>query len=164
MTELTLYHGAEAIIAELETDPETGEIGTGVNLDVLVSKNPVGCVAYALHQRARIKMIKTRINELSWMQKACERNEERVITKLKQAMKLTGTKSIRAQDGTFGAVLSEDCVTSVEIMDERQIPMAYMREIPARFEPDKVMIEAAIEGGVDVPGARIVKRDRLTLK
>ena len=163
MTELTLYHGAEAIIAELETDPETGEIGSGVNLDVLVSKNPIGCVAYTLHQRSKIKMIKTRINELSRLQKACERNEERVIAKLKQAMKLTGTKSIHAQDKTFGAVLSEDCVTSVEIMDERQIPMAYMRE-KRTFEPDKVAIEAAINGGIDVPGARIVKRDRLTLK
>lgn len=40
--------------------------------------------------------------------------------------------------------------------------MAYMREI-TRFEPDKIAIKAAIEGGVEVPGARIVKNDGLTI-
>lgn len=39
-----------------------------------------------------------------------------------------------------------------------------MREIPARKEVDKPSIKKAIGGGKDVPGARIVEKDRLEIK
>lgn len=164
MTELTLYRGAEAILAEVETDPETGEIGGEFPLDLLVSRNPIGCLAFCLHEKSRAKMIKARIEELTRMQRAAENNAERVKAKLQEAMTLTGTTSIESTDKTFKAKLYRERDASVQIFDENQIPQAYMREIPARYEPDKTLIKRAIEDGYDVPGAAIIKRDRLEVK
>lgn len=42
---------------------------------------------------------------------------------------------------------------SVEITGE--VPASYSREIPARREPDKVMIKKALKDGADVPGAEL---------
>jgi hypothetical protein len=164
MSEIVLYKGAEAILAEIEVDPDTGEIGTGVPLDVLVSKNPVGCVAYVLNEQSKAKLIKARIDELKRMQAAAESNAERVKDKLKEAMQLTGVTSIESADKTFSAKLYRGRDKSIEIFDEDQIPDDYLREIPARYEPDKRLIQSAIDDGYEVPGAREVRKDRLAIK
>jgi hypothetical protein len=54
---------------------------------------------------------------------------------------------------------------SIEVFDESMVPAVYMNvpEPPAP-KPDKAAIRRAIKAGQDVPGARIVKRDRLEIK
>ncbi len=44
------------------------------------------------------------------------------------------------------------------------MPADYLREVPAKYEPDKALIKKAIKDGFDVAGAKLVKRDRLTVK
>ena len=53
---------------------------------------------------------------------------------------------------------------SVKIDDEWLIPCDYMREIPARFEPDKKMIKSAMDEGYQVPGCYIERGTRLEIK
>lgn len=79
-------------------------------------------------------------------------------------MQRTGITEIKALDGTFRAKLYPQRDASVEIVEPGMIPDDYMREIPARFEPDKSLIKKAIADGYDVPGARIVKKDRLEVR
>ena len=53
---------------------------------------------------------------------------------------------------------------SVVIDAESEIPDEYMREIPARFEPDKSAIKSSIQEGVIVPGCHIEHSTRLEIK
>jgi len=53
---------------------------------------------------------------------------------------------------------------SVKIDDESLIPDDYMREIPAKFEPDKKMIKSAMDEGYQVPGCHIERGTRLEIK
>lgn len=163
-TELTLYSGADTIIAEIQVDEETGEIGTDYPLEILVKRNPIGCAAYVLHTTAQADMIKSRITELQRLAKSAEKRAERVKQSLAEVMELTGVMSIQSNDGTFSAKLSIDRDKSVEIFDEKQLPQDYKREIPAKYEPDKPLIRKALEDSYDVPGARIVTKNRLTIK
>jgi hypothetical protein len=162
--ELVLYRGAQEIIAELEVDPDTGEIGTEFPLDLLVQRNPIGSAGYVLHTQAQMKMVKARIDELQSLHKAAEKRAERVKESLKSVMQLTGTTSIESPDCTFRVKLHKERDKSVEIWDENQIPADYMREIPARYEPDKILISKAIKDGFEVAGARIVAKDRLEIR
>ncbi|MBM6697109.1 siphovirus Gp157 family protein, partial [Bifidobacterium pullorum subsp. saeculare] len=52
---------------------------------------------------------------------------------------------------------------SVEVWDSAQLPRDYMRET-VKVEPDKTLIKKAIKDGFDVPGAKLVQKDRLVLK
>lgn len=162
--ELILYRGAQAIIAELEVDPETGEIGAGFPLDLLVQSNPIGCAGYYLHTQSQANAIKDRISELQAMLKATESRSARVKQSLKEVMQMTGTMSITSDDKTFKAVLYKERDKSIEVFDENQIPSDYMREIPATYAPDKKLILSAIDDGFEVPGAKLVKNDRIVIK
>lgn len=162
--ELTIYRGAEEIIAEIQVDEETGEIGTDYPVDVLVKRNPIGCAAYVLHNELQASVIKSRIVELQKLQKSAEKRAERVKQSLAEVMKLTGVTSIQSNDGTISAKLAINRDKSVDVFDEKQLPDDYMREIPAKKEPDKPLIKRALEDGRYVPGARVVIKDRLTIK
>ena len=148
--QMSLYSGAKEIIAEIEVDPDTGEIGGEYPLDLLVKRNPIGCVGYYLHTQSQANVIKARISELQAMHKAVENRAERVKQSLKTVMQLTGTQSITADDKTFKATLYRERDASIEIFDENQIPADYMREVPATYSPDKKLILKAISDGYDV--------------
>lgn len=45
-----------------------------------------------------------------------------------------------------------------------QIPEEYMREIPARYEPDRTLIKKAIQDGFTVPGAHLTRTQSLSIK
>lgn len=79
-------------------------------------------------------------------------------------MQRTGITEIKSIDGTFRAKLYPQRDASVEIVEPSLIPADYMREIPARQEPDKALIKKAISDGYDVPGARVIKKDRLEVR
>ena len=51
------------------------------------------------------------------------------------------------------------------VFDAAQVPVNYMTDPkPPEPAPDKALIKKALKDGFDVPGARIVKRDRLEIK
>jgi hypothetical protein len=55
----------------------------------------------------------------------------------------------------------------VSIFDEKQIPAEFMRTPepkPPVPVPNKKAIAEAIKAGIDVPGAKIVKSDRLEIR
>ena len=51
---------------------------------------------------------------------------------------------------------------SIEVLDEKEIPECYMREMPK--QPDKNAIKAALKEGREVPGARLVQAESLMIK
>ena len=75
-----------------------------------------------------------------------------------------GIFSIKDERGIFSATLSIGRDEAVDVFDQSQIPQDYLREIPAKYEADKALIKKAINDGFEVPGASIIKKDRLTIK
>jgi len=160
--QITLYRGADEFSAELEIN-EDGEIGGEYPLDVLVQRNPIGTCAYELNTDAQAAMIDAHIKLMQAKKKALQNNSERARTALKQAMQLTGVTAIKSDDGTFKATLYKERDESIDVFDSLQLPHDYMREIPAKYEPDKTLIKKAIKSGYEVPGAKLVKNDRLAI-
>lgn len=161
--EIELYRGSLSFMAELTIDEETGEIGGEFPLDVLVQRNPIGTAAFVLNSKAQVEMVKTHIKLMQAKAKALENNAERAKESLKRIMQLTGTKSVKSDDGTFKAVLYPERDESIDVFDPLQIPQDYLREIPAKYEPDKALIKQAIKEGYEVPGAKLDKKDRLQI-
>lgn len=161
--EIQLYRGTSEFTAELDVDQDTGEIMADYPLDVLVQRNPIGTAAFVLNTLANADMIDAHIKLMQAKKRALTNNAERAKEALKNVMQITGVLSVKSVDGTFKATLSKDRDKSVEVFDENQIPSDYMREIPASYAPDKKLISAAIADGFDVPGAKIVAKDRLTI-
>lgn len=161
--EIELYKGEKSFTVELKVDEETGEILGGEYLNLLVQRNPVGTIAFILNENAKRKLIETRIKELQAVSKVIEKNTSRAKEALQNLMEYSSTTRIESTDKTFKAVLSIDRDESIEIFDEKQIPSDYMREIPASFVPDKVLIKKAIKDGYEVPGAKLVVKNRLGL-
>lgn len=161
--EITLYTGSREFTAELAVDQDTGEIMGDFPLDVLAQRNPIGTAAFVLNTLATAEMIDAHIKLMAAKKKALTNNAERAKEALKSVMQITGTLSVTSTDKTFKAVLSKERDKSVEIFDENQIPADYMKEIPATFRPDKTLMMKAMKDGFNIPGARIVANDRLTI-
>ena len=53
---------------------------------------------------------------------------------------------------------------SVVIDAESQIPADYMREIPASYSPDRILIKKAIQDGYAVPGCHLTRTQSLQIK
>jgi hypothetical protein len=120
--------------------------------------------AVILNMRAEADMVNDAIKKLSHRAKAIESRAQALHDYLLINMQRTGITEIKALDGTFKAKLYRERDANVIIDSDNLIPADYMREIPARCEPDKVLIKKAINDGYEVPGAHIVKKDRLEIK
>ena len=162
--EIILHRGAQEIIAELEVDQETGEISAAFPLEILVQRNPIACGGYILHTQAQMKMVKAYIDGMQAKYKAAESRVERIKSSLKEVMQATGVTQLESPDATFKIKLHKERDKSVDVFDADQLPADYLREIPATFAPDKKLIEQAIKDGFEVPGARIVAKDRLEIR
>jgi hypothetical protein len=161
--EIELFKGEKSFTAELNVDPETGEVMGGEYLEMLVQRNPVGTIAFILSENVKKEMIDARIKQLQAASKVIGNNAERAKESLKYVMQVSGTTKLESSDKTFKAVLYLGRDESVEVFDEKQIPSDYMREVPAKYEADKTLIKKAIKDGFEVAGAKLVAKDRLTL-
>lgn len=164
--ELILYRGAEAIIAEVEVDDDTGEIlTTEEKLAELARRNPIGCAAYILHEQARADMIDRRIDELQGMRDRRVANVNRVKESLKGAMKHANAPKLASPDGDFRLAFYPERDASVEVRDEKALPPAYLTfpEQPAP-RPNKKALLDALKAGKVIPGAELVKNDRLEIR
>jgi hypothetical protein len=104
------------------------------------------------HAKALLDRVKTARKRSDWLKGY-----------LMSHMTACGIQSIKSDDGTFSAKLEIGRDESVEIYDAASLPDDYMREV-VKTEPDKALIKKAIKDKFTVPGARIVAKDRLTIK
>ena len=120
--------------------------------------------AVILNLQAEADMVKATADRIMKLYKAKQSRADALHDYLLVNMQRTGITEIKALDGTFRAKLYRERDESVEIDSLELIPADYTREIPARFEPDKSLIKKAIKDGYEVPGAHVVKKDRLEIK
>jgi hypothetical protein len=164
--EVKLYEAAQAVRELLEQiDPETGELPEGYEqARALVATKAQAVAAFVLENNTQADMVEAHAKELLDRVRKARKRSEWLKQYLASHMAACGVLTIKANDGTFTATLSPGRDESVDIFDAAQLPQDYLREIPAKYEPDKTLIKKAIKDGYEVPGARIVAKDRLTIK
>lgn len=122
--------------------------------------------AYVLNLQATADATKAAADKLLARADRLQAKADRIKHYLAFNMRRTGITEIAAHDGTFAAKLQIERDASVQVFDAKQIPAEYMRTPepkPPVAAPDKKAIAAAIKAGIDVPGAKIVKNDRLVI-
>lgn len=169
MNDLSLYTLSSQVEQILNSpdafDPETGELSEALVEALAMTKDKgVSVCAYILNQESLVKAMTDHIARINHRAAAIEKRAEKLREYLAFNMKRTGISEITAQDGTFSAKLYVDRDSAVEIFDEKQIPAKFMKTPKTPdLKPSKTDIGKAIKAGEEVPGARIVKRDRLDL-
>lgn len=169
MTTLSLYKVADDLGALLESgiDPETGEMSAELGAALAKFEGKAEAVtAFILNADATADAVRAAAKKLLDRAEAMERRADRLRHYLAFNMKRTGTTSIKAQDGSFEARLHLERDASVVILDERQLPAEFLRTPepkPVVPVPDKKRIAQAIKDGAEVPGAKIVRHDRLVI-
>lgn len=170
MTALSLYTLSDEVERLLSSedayDAETGELSPAL-VEALGAMKDKGAnvVAYILNRDAEIQAIEQHEAKIAAHKAGIVRKQEKLREYLAFNMKRTGITEIAANDGTFKAKLHIDRDSSVEIYDDKQIPAQFMTTPkPPEPKPSKTEIAKAIKAGTEVPGARIVKKDRLEIR
>lgn len=164
--QITLYRAAEELRSLLEQiDPETGVLPDGFEQTrQLVASKSQAVTAFILSNDREADMVEAHAKDLIDKVKTARKKSEWLRGYLASNMNATGILSIKSDDGTFTAKLEKERDVSVEVFDEKQLPADYLAEVPATFKPDKKLIRQALDDGFDVPGARLLRKDRLTLR
>lgn len=163
---ITLHQATEQVRELLDQiDPETGELPEGyADARSIVVSKAVAVTAYIIESDRNIESVEAYVKEMQAKVKAAKKRQEWLRKYLQDHMARAGISEIKDERGLFKATLAVGRDEAVEVFDEAQLPDDYLREIPAKYEPNKVSIKSALQDGYDVPGARLVKRDRLTIK
>lgn len=163
---ITLYSAAASVRELLEQiDPETGECPEGFEqARALVATKAQACAAFVLENDAQAEMVELHAKSLLDRVRTARKRSQWLRQYLSSHMAAAGVMSIKSDDGTFSAKLEIGRDESVDVWDVAQIPADYMREITAKTEPDKTLIKKAIKDGFEVPGAKLIAKDRLTIR
>lgn len=165
MNDVTLYRAATEVRELLEQiDPETGELPEGfTQARELVATKAQAVAAFILQNEAQAAMVEQHAKALLDKVKTAKKRSDWLREYLRTHMSACGIREIASDDGTFKASLAIGRDESVEVYEPALLPKDYLRET-VKVEPDKTLIKQAIKDKFEVPGARLVAKDRLTLR
>lgn len=145
-------------------DPETGEALPAFEECRALIGNKIGQVAaYILNVESDATAQKAAIERIKALQANNERKAQHLRDYLAKNMAAAGITEIKAEDRSFVVKLYPERDESVEFDDGAIFPPELCAD-PKPPGPSKTKIKAAILAGQPVAGARIVRRDRLTIK
>ena len=164
MNGVTLFDAAQQVREALQQiDPDTGELSEAYTESrALFEQKAVACVAYAKEQAASIASARAMLKTMAEKIDAEEARLDRFKTYLADCMKATGTTEVKHELGLFSAKLHIGRDESIEIDEGATFPPE-LCNAPKPPAPSKTAIKAAIKAGEAVAGARIVRKDRLTI-
>ena len=162
---ITLFDAAQAVREAVSTvDPDTGEIvETYTQSRELFQNKAVACVAYAKEEAATLESARAMVKAMAEKLEAREKRLDRFKAYMAECMKASGVLEVKHDLGLFSARLEIDRDESVEIDEGAEFPPELCNK-PKPPAPSKTAIKLAIKNGEAIAGARIVRRDRLTLK
>jgi hypothetical protein len=163
---ITLYKAAEELQALLDqVDPETGEIVEGLDdAREVVAQKAVSVVAYIKDTDAQVAYLLAAAKDLTDRANKQKKRNDWLRVYLAHHMARTGITHVKDEAGMFEAKFERERDQSVEVFDAEQLPSEYMRTIPETEEPNKKLIASDLKAGIDVPGAKLIKKDRLTIR
>lgn len=164
--DITLHQATEQVRALLDQiDPETGELPAEFEqARAIVATKAAAVTAYVLETERQAGMLREYATEVMARASSADSRIKWLKGYLAQHMAACGITEIKDERGIFKATLSPGRDEAIEVFDEAQVPADYFKEIPAKQQLDKALVKKAIKDGFDVPGAKLVKRDRLTIK
>ena len=164
MTALTLFDLAAQVRESVNhIDPETGEILENYSDSrELFQHKAVACVAYAKDEAATLDAARAMLKDMAAKIDARDKRLERFKEYISDCMKATGITEVKHDLGLFGAKLYLERDESVELDDGAEFPPSLCND-PKPPAPSKTKIKNAIKAGEAVAGARIVRKDRLTI-
>lgn len=164
---ISLYKAA-ADVRELfdQMDPETGELPEGFEpAREIVIRKSAAVAAYILEADKQADMVEAHGKTFIDAAKKQRARNDRLRDYLKTHMAGAGVLEIKDDFGMFKAKLLKERDEAIEVFDAAQVPFNYMTDPkPPAPAPDKTLIKKAIKDGFEVPGARLIKRDRLEIK
>lgn len=166
MTSLTLYTLTQDLIDLFDQiDPETGEFPEEYGkAREMVANKAANVAAYIANRELAIEAMKARVKQVNDHIKAAEKRADWLRQYLCENMRAAGITEIQSDDALLKIKRQPDRDEAVEVFDESMVPAVYMNvPVPILPRPDKAAIKHALKAGLDVPGARIVKRDRLVI-
>lgn len=164
MNHVTLFDAAQAVRESVnQSDEETGELlESYTESRELFQNKAIACVAYAKEEAATVASAKAMVKDMLAKIEAREKRLDRFEAYLADCMKATGITEVKHELGLFSAKLYLDRDESVEIDADAEFPASLCNE-PKPPTPSKTLIKDAIKKGEAVAGARIVRKDRLTI-
>ena len=163
---ISLYHAAQHV---------QNQIALCVDEDGVLDTDKIDAIACTFKDRAvavvavykgkghTIDTLKAYQQELADRIAREQKDQERLKDYLQAAMTLAGAEKIKSDDGLLTATLQAGRDESVEIDDGVTFPPELCSD-PKPPGPSKTKIKAAILKGEPVAGARIVRKDRITIK
>lgn len=164
---ISLYKAADDVRKLLDQmDPDTGELPDGFEpARNIVIRKSAAVAAYILESEKQADMVEAHGKTFIDAAKKQRGRNEKLRDYLKTHMALACVMEIKDDSGLFKAKLLKDRDEAVEVFDAAQVPSAYMTDPkPPAPAPDKALIKKAIKDGFEVPGAKLIKRDRLEIK
>ena len=164
MSNITLFDAAQQVREAInQVDPDTGEIiETYASSRALFEQKAVGCVAFAKEEASAIAAAKAMMKDMQAKIDARENRLDRFEGYVIDCMKATGIHEIKHETGLWGAKLYLGRDESVELDEGATFPPELCAD-PKPPAPSKTKIKAAIKAGEAVAGARIVRKDRLSI-
>ena len=161
---ITLFDAAQQVRDSLgKIDPDTGELlDFDTQSRALFEQKAIGCVAYAKEEAATIASAKAMLKEMADKIASREKRLERFEAYMADCMRATGITEVKHETGLWGAKLYLDRDESVELEEGATFPPELCND-PKPPAPSKSRIKAAIKAGQPVAGARLVRKDRLTI-
>ena len=116
--------------------------------------------AFMREETARALYYKEEAKRLANKAKNAENRISFLKNRYLDIMRENGVSKIKGNAYT----LSIRHVPHVIVDDDAQLDDLYMRIIPEKREPDKVVIREALKGGVVIPGCRLEQTDSLQIR
>lgn len=126
-----------------------------------VEQKATSVAAFIRNLEAAADQIKQAEQAMSARRKAIENRAARVKDYLLENMQRCEITKI---ESPFFKISLRDNPPAVVIDDETKIPVDYMREIPATYQPDKASMKSAMLDGYEVPGAHLERKKRVEIK
>lgn len=161
---LKLYEIADDVRALMESgfDEETGEMLPELVQALAAFEGKGAAVAaYVLNIESEAEAIAQAAKRITARKRTLDARAEHMRDYLRYNMGLAGIMRIDAADHSFSVTLAPGRDESLVVDDAATFPDSLTR---IKREPDKAAIKAAIKAGEPVAGARLVLRDRLTIR
>lgn len=154
------YRAISDRLHDLDLDEET-IADTLESLSGELTEKSTNVAKFVRNLEAMAAQIKEAEAQMAARRKSIEKRAENIRKYLHTNMEKAGITKIECP---WFVVSLRTNPASVQIDDEAEIPDEYMREIPAKYEPNKVAIKSSLQEGIAVPGCHLERTTRLEIK